>query len=389
MKINDVLRISVRQVLRHKRRYWGVILAITLGVAGLITTVTMAREVKKNFNKDLEMIGGATLIRCNFDNKPSEPARWFGENTLSALRRAPGVMDVSALTLKGANANLGKEQYPLQLVAVDEAFWEVRSFWALTGRLFGLAAVTERKRECVLGSKLAQRVFGRQDVAGNFLEIDSDLYRVVGVMGGVAEDLSKAAFVPLTTAEDRLPGAIPSSIFVRCLTWDDVDRVAAGIPNIIKAYQPSEGLVVDVPLQALKQVKKIAWWIEFLIYLAIGATFILGGVGIWNVMMSAVTSRTREIGLKKAMGARDRDILAQFLSEALCLSLGAAVLGTLLGRVMMEIMGFIIKSSPASNLFFTGMTLGFLFSVVLGVGAGLYPSIRASHMEVVTAIRYE
>jgi putative ABC transport system permease protein len=104
--------------------------------------------------------------------------------------------------------------------------------------------------------------------------------------------------------------------------------------------------------QTLKLVKKIAWWVEFLVYLAISTMFVMGGVGIWNVMMAAVSSRTREIGLKKAKGAR-------------------------------------IKSSPPENLFVTGMSLGVVFAVVLGVEAGFYPSIRATRIKVVTAIHYE
>ena len=104
--------------------------------------------------------------------------------------------------------------------------------------------------------------------------------------------------------------------------------------------------------------------------------------------MAAVTSRTREIGLKKAMGAEDQDFCG-LLSEALCLSAGAALLGAGIGRIMMEILSHVIDSRPPENLFLFGVTLAFLFAVVIGVGAGLYPSIRASRMEVVTAIRYE
>jgi putative ABC transport system permease protein len=136
-------------------------------------------------------------------------------------------------------------------------------------------------------------------------------------------------------------------------------------------------------------VKKLAWWIEFFVYLAITATLVLGGVGIWNVMMAAVRSRTREIGLKKAMGAQDRDILAQFLSEALCLSLGAALVGVLLGWVIIQCLGLWIGSRPPDDLFLLCIALGLLFAIMLGVGAGLYPSIQASRMEVVSAIRYE
>ena len=159
--------------------------------------------------------------------------------------------------------------------------------------------------------------------------------------------------------------------------------------GIVKSYQSPEELHVEVAWEALKRVQLLAWWIEFLIYLATSATFLLGGVGIWNVMMAAVTSRTREIGLKKAMGAEDRDILAQFLSEALCLSVGAALLGAGIGRIMMEILSYFIESRPPENLFLFGVTLAILFAVIIGVGAGLFPSIRASRMEVVSAIRYE
>jgi putative ABC transport system permease protein len=385
------MTVSVRQVVRHRRRYLGVVLAIALGVAGFITIITMSREVKNNFNQDLDLIGGVTVIRVSFDNNRSYRPQWFRSNTMAALHRLEGVKETSLTAGKGGSTNWRGQNYGYALIGVDEAFWQVRNFWALTGNLFGAEAVAGRKRECVLGAELARKVFGTQDVRGRSMEINNEIYWISGVLGGVTDSsLANAAFLPLTTAMDRLSGRVlPDRLYVRCQTWDDVSRVAAAIPEIVKSNQSPEELHVEVSWEGLKRVQKLAWWIEFMVYLAISATFILGGVGIWNVMMAAVVTRTREIGLKKAMGAEDRDILAQFLSEALCLSMGAALLGALLGRIMMEILGHVIGSRPPENLFFMGLTLGFLFAVVLGVGAGLYPSLRASRMEVVTAIRYE
>jgi putative ABC transport system permease protein len=251
--------------------------------------------------------------------------------------------------------------------------------------------VAGRKRECVLGAELALKIFGSHDVRGQTLEINNEIYRVSGVLGGVISSaVANAALLPLTTAADRFSGRLlPDRLYLRCQTWDDVSQVAKAITPVIQANQSLEELHVEVSWEALKRVKQLAWWIQFLVYLATSSTFLLGGVGIWNVMMAAVVTRTREIGLKKAMGAEDKDILAQFLSEALCLSVGAALVGALLGRIMMEILGYMIGSRPPENLFFLGLALGFLFAVILGVGAGLYPSLRASRMEVVTAIRYE
>jgi putative ABC transport system permease protein len=385
------MTVSVRQVVRHRRRYLGVVLAIALGVAGFINIVTMSREVKKNFNEDLDLIGGVTVIRLSFDNSRSYRPQWFRDNTLAALSGLHGVKELSLMSVKAGTTNWHGQQYGFAVLGVDEIYWQVRNFWAQTGNLFGAESVAGRKRECVMGAELARKIFGSNDVRGRSLDINNEVYWVSGVLGGVTDSYSaNAVFLPLTTVKDRLAGQVLTDrLYLRCQTWDDVSRIAAAIPGIIKANQSPEELHVEVSWEGLKRVQQLAWWIQFLIYLSISATFILGGVGIWNVMMAAVVTRTREIGLKKAMGAEDKDILAQFLSEALCLSMGAALLGGLLGRIMMEFLGHMLGSRPPENLFFLGLALGFLFAVILGVGAGLYPSLRASRMEVVTAIRYE
>jgi len=391
MKFNDLMRVSVRQVMRHRRRYIGVVLAIALGVAGFLNIVTMSREVKKNFNENLELIGGVTILRIYFDNQRSYRPQWFREQTLAALKHLDGVKELSLTAVKHSQANFQGQNFAFTTMAVDEGFWQVRNFWPLTGKLFGSDAVAGHKREAVLGAELAKKIFGNTQVRGKDLEINQEIYRISGVLGGVTDSgLANSVFLPLTTATDRFPGRLLADrLYLRCATWDDVGAVAAAIPGIVKSYQSPEELHVEVSWEVLKRVQMLAWWIEFLIYLATSATFLLGGVGIWNVMMAAVTSRTREIGLKKAMGAEDRDILAQFLSEALCLSVGAALLGAGIGRITMEVLSYVIESRPPENLFLLGVTLAFLFAVAIGVGAGLYPSIRASRMEVVTAIRYE
>jgi putative ABC transport system permease protein len=379
-------------VVRHRRRYLGVVLAIALGVAGFITVVTMSREVKKNFNEDLDLIGGVTVIRASFDNQRSYRPQWFRDQTLDALAHLPGVKELSLAAVKGGQVSTHHGQnYGIMALAVDDTFWQVRSFWPQRGRLFGAEDVEGHKRVCVLGAELARKIFGSSNVVGQSFELNREVYQVSGILGGVTDSgLANSAFLPLTTAKDRLTGPLLTDrLYVRCRTWDDVNAVAAALPKVIGSHQSPEELQVEVSWEGLKRVQRLAWWIEFMIYLAISATFILGGVGIWNVMMAAVTSRTREIGLKKAMGAEDRDILAQFLSEALCLSAGAALLGAGLGRIMMEIMGAVIGIRPPENLFLLGLCLGFAFAVILGVGAGLYPSLRASRMEVVSAIRYE
>lgn len=391
MHLSDLLRISARQVFRQRRRYWGVVLAITVGTAGLITIFTMGRDVKTNINQDLDLIGGVTVIRCFFDNQLADTPQWFRPDTLAALRDLPGVAQVASLAFHTTRVFTDDQWYDFPAVGVDEHFWEVRNLWAQTGRLFGGQEIKDRQRVCVLGENLAQRLFPDSTAVGQMLSLEKDLYQVIGILGGLKDPEAAAkAYFPLTSLQDRFrKSVLVDRIYVRCRTWDDVPVVAEAIPAVVASHQPSAELRVEVAWAALHHVRKVAWWVEFFIYLSLAATLILGGVGICTIMTATVRSRTREIGLKKAVGAEDRDILTQFLMESLWLSLGAAFLGGLLGRLIIGVIGWLIGHQVTEEIFFFYLGLSFVFAILLGVSAGLYPSLQASRMEVATATRYE
>jgi putative ABC transport system permease protein len=303
----------------------------------------------------------------------------------------PGVTNVSQVATKRTFATWRGRQEHINVVAVDGVFWQVRSFTAQTGELFGPEAVSERQRKAVLGPMLARKLFGGVREPGLLLEINQNFFEVTGVLAEISDtSLANAAYLPLTTAQDRLPDAtLVDRLYVRCHTPKDVAGVTESIRGIIQSHQPVDQLFVDVAWDKLNRVIRVTWWVEFFVHVAISTTLLLGGMGIFNVMMAAVRSRTREIGLKKAIGAEDWNILAQFLTEALALSLVATLVGVGLSRIAIEIMVWSISTRPSENLFLAAMALSLLFAVILGVTAGLYPSIKASHMEVVSATRYE
>ncbi|WP_300161503.1 ABC transporter permease [Solidesulfovibrio sp.] len=393
MRYYDLVRVSVREVVRKRRRYIGVLASIALGMAGFIVIITMGNDLKKNFNNDLDLLGGATIINVMFEQLPLERQEWFRERTLEALGRIPGVTDITKVALKTSALTTWQDRlFGFNLVGCEANYWRVFSFNAAAGRLFDERDVEEGARVCVVGTDLARQMFGSdQQALGKVLSIDDNLYTVVGILGGVrAGDRAQFVFLPITTAQARVVGiSMPYSAYVRCATWDDVALVAKAVPGVVKANQIDRGLRVNVAWEPLKQVQRIFWWVELFIYCSIVATMILGGFGIWNIMMATVTSRTREIGLKKAMGALDTDILYQFLFEALCVTMSSSVFGVILGRVGIEYMSRMLDSRPPEGLFFFCLLLGIVFAAVLGIGAGLYPSIRASRMQVVDAMRYE
>ncbi len=391
----DILRISIHQVIMQRRRYLGVILAVALGTAGFIAIVTMGRDVKKTLNRDLDLLGGVNLIKAYVDleteHKHSK-IQQFEPGTIDALRALPGIEAVSAVVWRSEVSSLiQKRRVGFILVGAGGSFWDANGFTPAKGSFFSAEDVSRKRRVCVLGTNLARRIFGDADPVGRMCWIENEKYQVSGVMGGVGVgDLVEFGFIPITTAQEYIPWLPPpQKIYIRCTSWDDVKKVSDAIPDVLHRCQPTDSFRIEVRWEELKRVKSTAWWIELFVYFSTIATLILGGFGIWNSMMATVKTRKVEIGLKKAIGAEDRDILAQFLVEAVCLSFTSALLGGVLGRGALEIGSHLLKSPPHNSLFFVCAGLALLFSLFLGAGAGFYPSLQASRMEVVDAIRDE
>lgn len=393
--LHDILHISVRQVFRQRRRSLGVLFAVALGTSSLITMLTLGDQLKQDMNRDLDLLGGATVILTGFTTSTDTTAlpQAFLPVTVDQIRALPGVETASVAT-EHVDWNMlfwKGETLATPVLGVDEHYWHTSSMNAVKGRFFGAAEVAGGERVCVLGEQLAQNLFGQENPIGQYLPIRSEVFRIVGVVGGLqVGDRKKFALLPLTTVVRRSDGTMRADrLLVRCHTWDDVLPVGAAIPGIVAQHQDAKFLQVDVAKKQLERVVSMVWWIQLFVAISIAATLTVGGFGIWNGMMSSVIARTREIGLKKAMGAEQRDILAQFLCEALVLSLSAALVGIVLAFIAVQTAGVYLEAKPSLGLFFLNACISFIFSAVLGVVTGFYPAQRAARMDSVAAIRYE
>jgi putative ABC transport system permease protein len=217
------------------------------------------------------------------------------------------------------------------------------------------------------------------------------VYEIAGVIEGfrVGEG-TRMAFLPLSTALHRIPDmALPVRMFVRCKSWDGVETTASRVPAVVGEHLHTDRLRLEVDRPTLRRVRVVARWIETFAQVAAYVALVLGGIGIWNVTIAAVRSRTREIGLKKAIGAEDQDVLIQFLAEALAVCLAAAVPGILAGWGTLELVSRLLDRHPSVEVIVGNVIWSFLVALGLGVIAGIYPSVSASRMEVTTALRSE
>jgi len=359
--------------------------------------ITMGKSVEENISNDLEIIGNATRLRVVFTHTPSAyyPAdkREFTPATINGIKTIPGISHVGSIVIRDAFIRLTYQDTVnyYQILGVDESFWKVHGSSAQSGVLFSQKDLQQHRTICVLGQRVAHELFNQVDPIGQFVSINHVPFKVIGILDTISmPDKFRHVFLPLTTAQDRIDSISPiNKLYIRCNSWDDVSNVLTQIPHMVKTFQPDDQIELFFPDEILSRVKAISFGVKIFVELALVATFILGGIGIWNIMMMAVRSRTREIGLKKAIGAEDHDILFQFLTESLMLSISATLIGFLLGWAGVTFTASILGNSPPKDLFWLSTGIGFSFSLILGAVAGLAPAIKASKMEVVTALRYE
>lgn len=393
--MSDLFRVSLRQVTRQ--RGFGVIFSIALGITAFIALSVLGREIRYKVGQDMVLMGGVNVIQVYMDDTqyPGQPLRGFYQSSIDALRKLKGVAYVSCNLRGGMDFSVradGERTLRLDFIGVDQYFRDVYSVSVLAGRAFNDADVTNRRRVCMLGREAATNVFGSPEAAaGKLLFLQRDVFEVVGVIGGVMlGSWSYGGFLPYTTMMDRnWVSDKVTRLFVRAIGWEDIAAIVKEIPAVVRAHQAAPYLEVQTQDEQLSRIKTTFTFVEALLWLGIAASLALGGFGIWYGTFAAVRARTREVGLKKAMGGSDKDILAQFLAEALCKSVAGGAIGIVTGVIVVETGAWLLGANVSYALLALSSAGAILFSAIIGVAGGIYPALQASRMDVVSALRFE
>lgn len=392
---SDLVRVSLRQVARQ--RGFGVIFSIALGITAFIALAVLGREIRYKVGQDMVLMGGVNVFQVYMDDRqyPGQPERGFYQDTVNALRRLPGVAYVSCNLRGGQMFPVrveGERTIVVDFIGIDQYYADVYSVSLVAGRLINAQDVKDRRRVCMLGREAAVELYGApREAVGKLLILGQDVFEVVGVIGGVMlGQWGRGGFMPYTTMMDRnWVSTKVTRLFIRAVAWEDVGRIVKELPRIIREHQAAPHLVIITQQDQLERIKSTFMWVEALLWLGIAASLMLGGFGIWYGTFAAVRARTREVGLKKAMGGSDADILAQFLAEALCKSVAGGILGIIIGILVVECASMFLGTAISWPLLAASSAGSIVFSAFIGVVGGLYPAIQASRMDVVTALRFE
>lgn len=392
---SDLFRVSLRQVVRQ--RGYGVIFSIALGITAFIALSVLGREIRYKVGQDMVLMGGVNVIQLYMTDYlyPGQPIRGFNPGTVAALRKLPGVAYVSCNLRGGEDFDIrgaGEKKMKINFIGIDQYFCDVYSANIVSGREFSASDITDRRRVCMLGKEAAQEIFGSVEAApGKLLFLRQEVFEVIGVVGGVMlGSWSYGGFLPYTTMIDR--GWVSDQVtrlFIRAIGWEDIAPLVKTIPGVVEAHQDAPYLEIQTQDEQLNRIQSTFVWVEALLWLGIAASLMLGGFGIWYGTFAAVRARTREVGLKKAMGGSSKDIMAQFLAEALCKSVAGGIIGIAAGILVVEAGSFFLGTGISYSLLMLSSIGSILFSALIGVAGGVYPALQASRMDVVTALRFE
>ena len=394
LKFDDLFAMCLRRVVRNRRRYKAVLASIAFGTAGFIIIQTMGHSVEKKMGEHLELLGEATVMRAEFKNESNIHPNEFTNTDVSNLKKIANVTAVAPMVLlHKIDLYFQTIQWWPVLLGIDHEYWMTQTCQIQNGRLIGPSDVQARKKVVVLGEDVVKYLFKNRDPVGQEVLIDNLVFTVIGTLGGVQSgDAKSGALIPITTAQSLFPGLSNiNDIYIRASNWDEVARVREqALAMLKKAHRGYESgiRVIHYP-ERIERVKSTVYRVKLFIWAVLGLAVVLGGLGITNIMLAAVRDRTREIGLRKAIGAREEFILMQFLTESGLIGLFAGAIGVAAGILLVELLKHVLGVDVSNLMMFFSIVSGLILTICLGIVSGLYPSMRASRLDAVTSMRFE
>ncbi|PMB44920.1 ABC transporter permease [Fischerella thermalis CCMEE 5201] len=403
MNLVESIKMAGKTLLSNKLRSTLTMLGIVIGNASVIAMIGIGEAGQKYVNKQLESLGPNVLFvlpgnqetqRISFEvpkNLVLADADAIATQVPTVAGVAPELNRRQVVTYRNRNTNVN-------IIGTTPTFPEVRDFDTAQGRFFTEVDTKRNNQVTVLGAKLAERLFGSSNPVGAQLRIKDSSFQVIGVLeakgSSLGADYDEAALIPITTSANRLVGRNSpygiglDYIVVSARDANSVDGAEFQITNLLRQRHKITGeddFTIRTQKDAMQTIGQITGALTVMLAAIAAISLIVGGIGIMNIMLVSVTERTQEIGLRKAIGATQQDILLQFMIEAVILSAAGGLIGTAIGVSGILLVGALTPLDAGISV--VAITLSVGVSGGIGLFFGVVPARRAAKLDPIVALR--
>ncbi|HIE27095.1 TPA: FtsX-like permease family protein [Candidatus Poribacteria bacterium] len=412
MKVLEGILAGLAVIRSHKLRSSLTMLGIVIGIAGVIAMMSFGDGANRLIMWEVERVGGTSMFGVYREWKIKQGNKWILnpskhrlklEDARSIQAECPSVIGVAPEIGQRMNLVAGGNEERVSVTATTMEFQAIRRWNNDIGRFLSTEDISAWSKICVIGTEIVKQFFKGLNPIGKELQINNERFTIVGVMeskgGGLDPESSedKQIFIPITTAQTRFTGDDDVwHILLKAKDYESVDRAMAEVKMTLMRYHDGEEFFKMWSIkEGLESAGKISLYIKVILGIIASVALVVGGIGILNIMLVSVTERIREIGIRKAVGAKSRDIRFQFLMEAvvLCMigSAGGILVGTLLGYgFAWAVTKFIIKEFAWPSVVSIQTVMLAVFSgAAVGIFFGYYPASKAAKLPPIEALRHE
>jgi putative ABC transport system permease protein len=392
---------AVQSIGQNKVRALLTTLGVIIGVMSVILLVALGESTQAYVEKEFAVMGSNVIIVTPGRQETTglipitagSHRKLTYEIAKAIKRKATGVTGVAANSIGLAAVKYGTRQRHVLLIGTTPDFDKVRQLYAQIGRFISDEDLDRGNKVCVIGTTLKRELFGEERALYKTVSINGSKHMVVGILEergmALGIDLGDLVIVPLPSAQQMFNKEELMEILASSRSQEDIPLATKSITKIVKAAHDNNlDFTVTDQDGMLSTFSRIFDMLRFLLVGIASISLLVGGIGIMNIMLVTVRERTREVGIRKAVGARRFDIAFQFLIEAVTLSVIGGCIGILLGAISAATLHFIYPSMPIGISLWSAVT-AFTFSMAVGVFFGVYPAFKAASVDPVEALRYE